>query len=164
MFVVAYAFLYALALIQLGVSADALPDRMATHFVSGGTPKGFMHKDSFIIFYLGFMFFVPGVIFAASALIERLPGSVNIPNKDYWMAADRRDAAIKSLARGFRVLGLLIGLLLIGIDQLVINANLVKPPKLDEQGIWVFLGVFVFCFIGFLGWMTTRFRIPGKDQ
>ena len=52
MFIVAYAFLYALALIQLGAYVDALPATLATHFVAGGTPNGYMHKDSFILFYL----------------------------------------------------------------------------------------------------------------
>ena len=61
MFIVAYAFMYALALIQLGVSAGALPDNMATHFMAGGAPNGYMTKASFIIFYLGFMFFMPGI-------------------------------------------------------------------------------------------------------
>ena len=57
----------------------------------------------------------------------------------------------------------MVGLLLIGVDQLVINANMIKPPHLDERGTWVFLGVFVFSFISFLAWMTARFKMPGKN-
>ena len=164
MFVVAYAFVYALALIQLGVYAPSLPATVATHFIKGGGANGFSTKESFIIFYLSFVIFVPGVIYGASVLIEKLPGALNIPNKDYWLAPERRAATVKGLAHGFRFLGMLIGLLLIGINQLVINANLVKPPHLDEQGIGVFLGVFVFVFISFLVWMTARYRVPGKKS
>jgi hypothetical protein len=109
MFIVAYAFLYALALIQLGASIDDLPATMATHFARGGAPNGYMHKDSFILFYLGFMFFLPGVFFAAGSLVEKFPVLANLPNKDYWLAPARRDAAIASMVRAVRLLGLMAG-------------------------------------------------------
>ncbi|MEZ0224038.1 MAG: DUF1648 domain-containing protein [Alphaproteobacteria bacterium] len=164
MFIVIYAFLYALALIQVGAYAESLPETMATHFGAGGVPNGYMRKEGFIVFYLGFMFFLPGLLMAVSVLIEKLPGSlINIPNKKYWMAASRQAETVKSLARGIRMLGLMTGLFLIAIDQLVINANLVKPPVLDERGTWLFLFAFVFAIISFLLWITIRFRKPDKE-
>jgi dolichyl-phosphate-mannose--protein O-mannosyl transferase len=162
MFIVAYAFLIALALIQVGAYADTLPQIMAVHFVAGGKANGFTDKHGFILFDLAFTFFMPGVFFIVSLIIEKLPTAINIPNKGYWMDKSRRDGAVTSLARGLRMLGLMLGLLLVAINQLVINANLVKPPHLDERGIWLFLGVFAFAFISFLVWMTVRFKIPGK--
>ncbi len=164
MFIVAYAFLIALALIQVGSYAENLPQVMAIHFAAGGAPNGFAPKGGFIIFDLGFTFFMPGILFIVSLVIEKLPVALNIPNKDYWMDKSRRGEAVGSLARGFRMLGLMLGLLLVAINQLVINANMVKPPHLDERGIWLFLGVFIFCFISFLLWMTLRFKIPGKKK
>lgn len=164
MFIVIYAFLYALALIQVGTYAELLPARMATHFGAGGLPNGYMTKEGFIIFYLGFMFFLPGLLMAISVLIEKLPGSlVNIPNRKYWMTPARKEQTVKSLASGIRVLGVMVGLFLIAINQLVINANMVKPPVLDERGTWLFLFAFVFTIIAFLSWITIRFRKPGED-
>lgn len=161
MFIVAYGFLYALALIQIGIYGHRLPERVASHFGTGGAPNGFMPRDSFITFYLGFIFFMPAIFFLVSALIRRVP-KLNLPNKDYWMTPERREAALESLARGFRMLGLMIGLLLVAIHQLVINANLATPPHLDEHGIALLLGIFAFSFLSFLIWMSLRFRIPGK--
>jgi hypothetical protein len=164
MFIVIYAFLYALALIQVGTYAESLPPTMATHFGAGGVPNGYMSKEGFIVFYLGFMFFLPGLFMAASVLIEKLPVSlINIPNRKYWMTPARREQTVTSLARGIRFLGLMTGLFLIAIDQLVINANMVKPPVLDERGTWVFLFAFVFTIISFLLWITIRFRKPDKE-
>ena len=165
MFVVIYAFLYALALIQVGTYAESLPATMATHFGPGGVPNGYMRKEGFIVFYLGFMFFLPGLMMAISVLIEKLPVSlINIPNKKYWMTAARREQTVRSLARGTRVLGLMTGLFLIAIDQLVINANMVKPPVLDERGTWLFLCAFVFSIISFLLWIIIRFQKPDKES
>jgi uncharacterized membrane protein len=164
MFIVIYAFLYALALIQIGTYAESLPENMATHFGAGGIPNGYMHKDGFIVFYLGFMFFLPGLLMAISVLVEKLPISlINIPNKKYWMAASRREKTVGSLARGIRMLGVMTGLFLIAIDQLVINANMVKPPALDERGTWLFLSAYVFAIISFLLWIIIRFRKPDKE-
>ena len=163
MFIVAYAFMYALALIQLGAYVNELPATLATHFARGGAPNGYMHKDSFILFYLGFMFFMPGVFFAVGSLVEKFPLLVNLPNKDYWLAPARREASIRSLVHAVRLLGLMTGLFLIAVEQLIINANMLKPPRLDEQGTWVFMGVFVFSIISFLGWTLMRFRKPGKE-
>ena len=164
MFIVAYAFLYALALIQLGAYVDALPATLATHFARGGAANGYMQKDSFILFYLGFMFFMPGVFFAAGSLLEKFPALANLPNKDYWLAPARREASIGSMVRAVRTLGLMTGLFLVAVQQLIINANMEKPPHLDENGTWLFMGTFVFSVISFIGWMVMRFRRPGKES
>jgi hypothetical protein len=163
MFYVAYAFLYALALLQAGFYYGGLPPEVATHFAPGGKPDTFTAKDGFILFYLAFTFFIPALLFAVGSLLARLPARfLNLPNKDYWLAPARRAETIRRLSAGFRTLGLMSGLFLVAVGQLVIRANMQSPPRLDEDGVWVFLGFFTFCVISFLLWMALTFGHPAR--
>lgn len=163
MIYIAYALLYGLALFQAGFHYDALPGTVATHFAPGGAPDGFMSRDGFICFHLLFSFFMPGLMLGFSLLLRRIPPRLlNFPNKKYWLAAPRRDEAMARLARGLQCLGLLTGLFLIAVMQLVIRTNLRQPVQLDENPLFVMLGLFAGVMAGFLVWVWSAFRIPEK--
>ena len=68
-----------------------LPDRLATHFGNNGRPNGWMDRDTFRWFYWIMVLGVPIFFAGITALIRVLPPSlVNIPNREYWLAPERR--------------------------------------------------------------------------
>ena len=65
---------------------------------------------------------------------------MNIPNRDYWLAPERRDATLEYLHRRMMVLGIAHQLLAIYTIQLAIIANL-KQAELHESIYWA-LGLY----------------------
>jgi serine/threonine-protein kinase len=85
------ALLYACFLSSWAWSASQLPERVATHFNGSGEPNGWMSRSanqmSMLIFGLVFPLFVVVFCFAARFLPA---GLINLPDKDYWLAPERR--------------------------------------------------------------------------
>ena len=105
---------------------DRLPDTMAVHYGPGGTPDRFSSPTEF---GTGMMI-CGGVVFLLFALISiflpRLPeGFINLPNRDYWLAPDRRGQSLASFSNLFLLYGAVTLLFLLFVSRAVVNANLV---------------------------------------
>lgn len=105
---------------------DRLPDIMAVHYGVGGTPDRFSSPSEF---GTGMMI-GGGVVFLLFALIAiflpRFPeGFINIPNREYWLAPDRRSHSLASFSNLFLLYGAVTLLFLLFVSRAVVNANLV---------------------------------------
>src|SRR5207248_10704464 len=114
-------------------TSQALPERVASHFVRGGQANGWMPRDAYVAFSLAAGVLVPFILVAMVAWLPRVfPRAVNLPNRTYWFEPERRDATLASLsafAWGFAaVITLLVG----GLHWLVVQANTSSPPILAE--------------------------------
>jgi len=68
-----------------------LPDRMASHFGASGMPNGWMTKTQFMCLYAVVLLPALAIEFWVSNRIANKPASkVNLPNKEFWMAPERR--------------------------------------------------------------------------
>lgn len=142
----------------------ALPERIAVHFAADGSPNGFETREGYRHFLLMFGLGLPlaAALFVA-VLPNLLPASlINLPNKDYWLAPERRAQSMLYLsAHGFW-LGCLLLLLMCGVHALVVSANAAAASGQHLAGstfLWV-LGLF---FSGMAAWAATlmlRFRRP----
>jgi uncharacterized protein DUF1648 len=156
-------FLFVMLLIAVsGVVAGtsgALPERVASHFSAAGLANGYMSRDAYRIFMLAFGFGVPLVVVALIAWLPRLaPNLINIPNRDYWLAPERREATLAALDACALWLGCLLTAMAGGVHWLIIRANAGTPPKLENSLLFTLLGAFVsglVCWIIVLMW---RFR------
>jgi hypothetical protein len=104
---------------------SVLPERVASHFNAAGHPNGWMARDGFVIFYVGMVLLLAFVFLLVSLIIGRVPPElVNLPNKNYWLAPERR-AETAAWMRGW---GCLMGTatvsLMIYVMRLVEHANL----------------------------------------
>lgn len=73
-------------------SIDHLPDRMATHFNADGRADGWTDKTRFRVTMIGTMLAIPLTIILITMLVRYLPDRLlNIPNRQFWLSADRRD-------------------------------------------------------------------------
>ena len=120
----------------IAVTSSALPARVASHFVRGGEANGWMTRESYVAFILGVALGVP--LFVAT-LIAWLPrafaGAVNLPNRAYWFAPERREGTLASLAAFAWSFGAALALLLAGLHWTVVAANAHTPPRLEDGAV-----------------------------
>jgi uncharacterized membrane protein len=136
-------------------SYDSLPPKVASHFDIEGRPNGWMSRDVCVGFTLGLGILVPAIIVAMMAGAGRIPVSfVNLPHRDYWLAPERRQAALAILLRYSLWLASLCVLFATGLHWLIVRANPPnQPPHLSGLGITLVAGAFLAgtgVWVGFL--------------
>lgn len=142
-------------------TTGGLPDPVATKFGSGGAPVSFMSRSGYITFILGFTTLMPMFMVGMIGYLPRLmPGAVNVPHRDYWLAPARRAATLDFLTSQGYWMAALMASFLTALHWLTVQANLATPPMLSNSG----LKAVTFTFLGALAaWMVTlfvRFRRP----
>src|SRR5580692_11121933 len=68
-----------------------LPERLASHFGASGLPNGWMTKPQFFIAYA--LVFLPALFveFLVGRSVAKKPADkLRLPNKEYWLAPERR--------------------------------------------------------------------------
>jgi len=142
----------------LVATVGALPDHVASHFAWGGQADAWMTRDGYLTWMLAFGVVFPVLVTAIVALLPRgWPGLafVNLPNRDYWFAPERRADSLGYLGRHACWLGCLIVLMTAGVHALILRAHEATPPTLP-------LAPFVSLLIGFLigvgVWIVVLYR------
>jgi uncharacterized membrane protein len=131
----------------------ALPETVASHFDTQGNPNGWMGKQVFLIFEVVLLMFVVGEFLLAPWFIGRMPNSlINLPNKAYWLADERRGETFAIFRSYFEVFGAVILILFTVVNHFVYLAN-IKRQNLSNN-VWflivaflVFVGIWVIRFI-----------------
>lgn len=121
------------------LTAAQLPERVATHFGMAGEPNGWMTRAGHVQFTLLFGLGVPAFVLGIFAIIGRCGDRwLNIPNKEYWLAPERRQATFDFIARqGFWFAGLFIAFLA-GIHHSILAANSRSPVALPASDVgWI---------------------------
>ncbi len=78
-----------------------LPETVASHFNGLGKPDGWMTKQNFVIFESVLLLIIIFEFTLLPFVIEKMPNSlINLPNKDYWLATERREATL-GVIRGY---------------------------------------------------------------
>jgi uncharacterized membrane protein len=141
-----YAFVAALAGLQVAHFYGQLPDVIASHFDGNGVPNGFMPRTAFVGFYAGILAFVMVVFGGIGWLSKAIPTKlINVPNRDYWFSQARAAASRAWLAAQFQNFGVVLALFLVVVMQLVFRANTGPvPARLSAASI-------VPCLVALLG-------------
>lgn len=139
-----------------------LPEIMASHFDGAGKPNGWMSKQAFFLLEFVILAIVVGNSIFLPTIIGFLPDRlINIPNRDYWLAPERRFASFQRLSHHFGWFGVILLGPFVAVNQTVINANL-SSQNLSSAVFWAILGAF---FIGLIVWAITlhkTFRVPAR--
>jgi uncharacterized membrane protein len=124
--------------------AMTMPPVVATHFGSSGAPNGWQSQTAFFTLELLLLGVCLLVAFGIPFLIAILPLSmINVPNKEFWLAPDRRRPTIAFFRSQFAWFGcVFLGFLLI-VNELVFAANQRHPRQLNSTA-------FVAAMIAFL--------------
>ena len=141
-------------------TSGELPPVVASHFGSGGAANGFMGKGTYTAFMLAVVIAVPALIGFSGQLVRVLPLQlVNLPNKQYWLAPQRRAATLESLSSLSVPFALALVVFLRFVHWLVVQANAVQPAKLPEGSLFAGLAVFG---VATVLWLIVLFRRFGR--
>lgn len=152
-------FLVGVFLAHCAFYYSALPEKMASHFNGFGEADAWMLKTNFFIFEGVILFFILAEFTLIPYLIKISPDSlINLPNKKYWLAKERREETFSAIGEYFEWFAILLLCLFIAINQLVFRANLLKE-NLSPLAMWLILGAFFAFTIFWLVKFLRRFKI-----
>ncbi len=158
--IIALALLYFLFGILLAVGSVQLPERVASHFGFSGEANGWMGRSVYLVFMAFFGMIFPMIAPLVGLLVGRLPMSViNLPNKEYWLAPERREGTTAFLVSQLLRLAVLELGLVIVLHQLVVDANRQQPPRMSSM-VWAVLAVFLVFLAGWIWSLVRHFRLP----
>lgn len=155
------ALSYLVFIICVVATLGKLPVLMATHFDLTGHANGWMGRTSYLELTCGTVLGLPLFMVGVTLITGRLGRGLNIPNRDYWLAPERRAATVAVALRFVVVLAAIVVLLFSCLHLLVTSANADSAhPHLNAA-------VFITMFLGFLAavlvWIALlrrRFALP----
>lgn len=138
--------------------------RLATHFDGDGVPNDWMTRGGYRAFILGFGLGMPVFMAGLFCVIAKLGGrGLNVPNKDYWLAPERREAALDFIRRQGVWMGCIMAGFFTALHHLTLAANELDPPRLPMPEFIAIVG----CFLAAVGlWifvLLRRFRRPPDE-
>jgi uncharacterized membrane protein len=149
------------ALAQCVHDFPLLPDRLASHFAASGIPNGWMTKTQFMVMY--------GVVFLPALAIEfwvshRIANKpitkLNLPNKEYWLAPERRAETFAYFETFFAWYGCVFLFVMLFAMGLAMRTNFDTPPYLPTGPIVSVLIGFVLYNIAAVAVIYRRFSKP----
>jgi uncharacterized membrane protein len=133
--------------------AATMPPVLATHFGGSGAPNGWQTQSQFFVLEVVLLGLCLLLAFGIPRLIGALPISlVNVPNKEYWLAPERREDTIAFFKAQFAWFGCAFLAFLLVVNQLVFKANQTLPRHLDNTEFVIAL----FAFLAYVGIWTVR--------
>lgn len=151
----------ALAALFVWRTSERLPAVVATHFGPAGVPNGYMTHSFYLRFMLAFVLLLPWLLnFALERILASPSARINLPNREHWLSEAQRSQTIGFLLRHMRYFGLLLALFLCGVHWLVVSANAVVPPMLDNTRFGIFLGAYLLAMVAWIVALRRRFRRP----
>ena len=135
-----------------------LPEIIASHFDGAGKPNGWMSKQSFFLLEVVILGFIILEFTFLPWMIGKMPNRlINMPNKDYWFAAERRTETINIIQHFFEWFSAALLALFVSVNQLVFRANLTGENL--SSCSWLILGTFLLFVIIWLIKFLRQFRI-----
>lgn len=151
-------FLIAVFVSQCVFYYPNLPAEMASHFGANGEPDDWMSKEIYFVLLAVVLGLIVLEFTFLPFLIEKMPLSlINMPNKEYWFAPERRAETIEIFRHFFEWFSAALLGLFISINQLVIRANLTGESLSSNS--WLILGAFLIFVVVWLIKFVRRFRI-----
>jgi len=133
-----------------------LPDRIAHQFDTRGNPVNWSSKQDI----LWMMIAVKGIILLIFAVLPATANRIpriwwNLPNRDYWLADERKKETISTVKNALTWLGCVVLLFIMLTNQSVFNYNIPESNRIPiPDMVYIFI-----CFLLFIGgwiWMLLR--------
>ena len=122
-----------------------LPEYISSNFDGSGNPQAWTSKRSFFLISFIIMLIPTFMFLFMPKLMSKFPDRfLNIPNRDYWLANERRDQTFEKIAKYFE--WLLVGVITFSIivTQMVINANIGADKKLSNYFLVALIGFLIY--------------------
>jgi uncharacterized membrane protein len=148
-----------LALAQMVWYYPRMPNPVASHFRADGRADAYQSRAGFFALYGVVLGGILALALGVPALVGRTPDRwINLPNRDYWLAPERRARTLDALARRFEWFGVATMGLLLAVFQLAFQANQRAERQLDSGAMWVLLGGYLSAVVVWLLGMLRAFR------
>ncbi len=143
-------------ILQCYVYYPILPEYVATHFNFSGLADRWSPKI-YLIFSLGsvmllIILLIPGI----TILIQKFPKNINVPNKEFWLAPDRRELTMNIIDSYLLSIGNTTLALIVGSAQMIFQANMNKTVNMGSSFLFLVLG-FIIVTLTLVGIMIKKF-------
>ena len=143
-----------LSLVLAARQWGSAPGVVPSHFDAAGHPNAWSSRNAFFALEVGVTLLVAALFIAIPSLLKATPVSlINLPNKSYWFAPERREATLDRLASYFDVFASATVLLLIVVFELASLAS--RGGPLDNNA---FLTALVSYLVFSAGWTVALMR------
>jgi hypothetical protein len=145
---------------QAEIMSARLPAVVASHFGASGAPNAWMPRRAFVAFYALVVVFTAASLLAGVYATKRLPDErINLPNKGYWLAPERRAASLAFLEAFMLWFGAATFLLLFDVFRQVFRMNMGLAPVLEHPQLS--LAAYAAFTVVWLSALLRRFgRVP----
>lgn len=139
-----------------------LPDEVAVHFDIHVEPDNWSSKGAAIASYILIVVLMSALFAGLGPLLRKSdPKYINIPNKNYWLAPERRAESIQAMIDMMVWIGIATNVMLIGVFHLMFEANMRTPVGMSTGplvGLIVgdLIATFVIMFL-----LVRRFKKTG---
>jgi uncharacterized membrane protein len=153
--------LAAAGIVQILHYYPLLPERMASHFDGSGRPDGFQSRTAFLALSATMLITTVVTFGGLGALFRRIPSKwFNLPNRDYWLAPERREETIEHMSRQLEWLGAVSLGFYLFVIQMVVETNRTSEPRLDSRSVMILLGLYLLYTGVWIARFVLRFRTP----
>jgi uncharacterized membrane protein len=161
-----FLVLAAYAAIHFSSYYSQLPGVVASHFDARGAANGWQTKSVFLGFFVGAVALASVLAFGVPFIVSRTPAKlINLPNKDYWLAPERRTSTIAFLGRYFAWFGCAALAVVSSSFDYAIRQNLHPVAHLDPPAIvYVLAGFLVFTALWLIRLLTYFTSHPGSES
>jgi len=143
-------------------TAGDLPTQVASHFGRAEEPNAWTPRDTYVAIMVCTATLLPLLIVTLITWLPRiLPGAVNLPNRDYWLASERRERSLATLTDFGWALGCLLTLFIVGVHGIVVAANTSVPTQLPDRPFQGLIAGFIAAMCIWTVALCLRFRRPG---
>jgi uncharacterized membrane protein len=150
-------FLLGLVLVSLVEAArqwNSAPGRVPSHFDAAGRPNAWSSREEFFFLQVGVTLGIAALFIGLPWLLRSTPASlINLPNKSYWLAPERREETMDRLVSYFDVFASATVLLLLVVFELTSLAS--RGGGLSTN---YFLPVLVSYLVFSAGWTVALIR------
>ncbi len=160
-----YAIVLLICVFELARLWTITPPQMAAHFNIQGNPDRFVSKPEFFWYQIQTVLVVIVVSLLPQILFLVVPVNlVNMPNREYWLAPERRRETVNRLSS---FAAMMFGMILLAIQaafEISVYANLQTPIVFNAR--WMLISMIV-CFAG-IGLLLVRlvvsFQWPSSKE
>ncbi len=147
-----YAFLFFICLVMMAYYYPRMPERMASHFGIDGRPNGWQRREAFFLLTLVVCSLSAIVGFFAPWRIASQPNArINLPNRDFWLAPERRAHTMNYISAFMAWFACAVLLVLISGTFLALEANLAPDRHLNSLALSAVLVAFLlFLLVGLI--------------
>ncbi|MBL7076616.1 MAG: DUF1648 domain-containing protein [Kiritimatiellae bacterium] len=137
-----------------------LPAEVAHHFGASGQPDAWGSKEHFLVVYLVTVAVMAATFLGLGLAMPKIPNSaINLPNKEYWLAPERRRQTLDYMLPRLLWLGSLTMVLLLDIFHQSFQVHLGKATSLPH--VWYSMVAYL---IATAVWCIAVYRRFGKRE